>query len=281
MNPKRLKIFFLLNNDSLKRHESESKISKLWLSIQDFRVQVCITTTISARKATTSKPRTGFPVLAACRSATTASANQDWPFWRRPSPREAQSLDMDQTELDTFRRFTSRRNPPNRKVKEGWLVCGRRGGKSFILAMLTGSPGGCGPTSSVFRSAGDALSNRARFPGRRRRTRAFAAWRAWYESRLRRCGMFCPALCRLHRRAPTGGTTVDHAQRTRPFDGAIRQSRNANSQERSVRHRRSSTTAATAVSRARRWTEGMTPSHKTFSSDMRCPFSKPRRQPCR
>ncbi|GLS36062.1 hypothetical protein GCM10010869_16510 [Mesorhizobium tianshanense] len=46
------------------------------------------------------------------------------------------ALDMNPTELDTFRKFTHRKNPPSRQVKEGWLVCGRRGGKSFILALL-------------------------------------------------------------------------------------------------------------------------------------------------
>ena len=43
-------------------------------------------------------------------------------------------LEMERTEEELFHRFTGRVKPPE-KVKEGWLVVGRRGGKSLIAAL--------------------------------------------------------------------------------------------------------------------------------------------------
>ncbi len=44
------------------------------------------------------------------------------------------ALPMSAAELQTFRECTGRDEPPV-QVTEGWLVCGRRAGKSFILAL--------------------------------------------------------------------------------------------------------------------------------------------------
>jgi hypothetical protein len=46
------------------------------------------------------------------------------------------ALEMNQAEQTTFKKFTARDRPPQEAVKEAWLVCGRRGGKSFVLALL-------------------------------------------------------------------------------------------------------------------------------------------------
>jgi hypothetical protein len=35
-----------------------------------------------------------------------------------------------------FSKFTGRTTPPTSPLHEAWLVCGRRGGKSFILATI-------------------------------------------------------------------------------------------------------------------------------------------------
>jgi hypothetical protein len=39
-------------------------------------------------------------------------------------------------QLATYRRFTGRSTPPTAPLHEAWLVCGRRGGKSFVLATI-------------------------------------------------------------------------------------------------------------------------------------------------
>jgi hypothetical protein len=46
------------------------------------------------------------------------------------------ALPMTDTEVDVFRACTGRSSPPNRPFTEAWLVCGRRAGKSFTLAMV-------------------------------------------------------------------------------------------------------------------------------------------------
>jgi hypothetical protein len=45
------------------------------------------------------------------------------------------ALPMDESQLQTYRRCTGRENPPTRPASEGWLICGRRAGKSFVLAL--------------------------------------------------------------------------------------------------------------------------------------------------
>jgi hypothetical protein len=45
------------------------------------------------------------------------------------------ALPMTPDQLDVYRHCTGRTTPPTEPVKEAWLICGRRAGKSFILAL--------------------------------------------------------------------------------------------------------------------------------------------------
>jgi hypothetical protein len=45
-------------------------------------------------------------------------------------------LPMSDDQLATYRRFTGRSTPPTAPLHEAWLVIGRRGGKSFMLAVI-------------------------------------------------------------------------------------------------------------------------------------------------
>ena len=45
-------------------------------------------------------------------------------------------LEMDPQEVEIYRRFTGRTNPPRSPFKEVFLIIGRRGGKSFISALI-------------------------------------------------------------------------------------------------------------------------------------------------
>jgi len=45
-------------------------------------------------------------------------------------------LPMDSASLPTFQKLTGRTRPPAKQVREAWLVVGRRGGKSFITALI-------------------------------------------------------------------------------------------------------------------------------------------------
>jgi hypothetical protein len=46
------------------------------------------------------------------------------------------ALPMTEAQLVTYRQHTGRQEPPVAAFAEGWLVCGRRAGKSFILAVV-------------------------------------------------------------------------------------------------------------------------------------------------
>jgi hypothetical protein len=46
------------------------------------------------------------------------------------------AIPLDDDQLETFRKHTGRDRPPEAQVREAWLVCGRRAGKSFILALI-------------------------------------------------------------------------------------------------------------------------------------------------
>jgi hypothetical protein len=46
------------------------------------------------------------------------------------------ALPMTPEQLAVYQRCTGRTEPPARPASEGWLVCGRRAGKSFILAVI-------------------------------------------------------------------------------------------------------------------------------------------------
>ena len=45
-------------------------------------------------------------------------------------------LDMDDEQLAIYRECTGREAAPTERAGEGWLVCGRRAGKSFMLALV-------------------------------------------------------------------------------------------------------------------------------------------------
>jgi len=45
-------------------------------------------------------------------------------------------LPMDATEVEAYQRLTGRENPPGKQAREGWLVVGRRGGKSRMAALV-------------------------------------------------------------------------------------------------------------------------------------------------
>lgn len=45
-------------------------------------------------------------------------------------------LPMDDAQLDVFRRCTGRTTPPTAPSDEAWLIIGRRGGKSFVMALV-------------------------------------------------------------------------------------------------------------------------------------------------
>jgi hypothetical protein len=46
------------------------------------------------------------------------------------------ALPMNESERRIYRRCTGRKNPPKNALNECWLVIGRRGGKSFVLALI-------------------------------------------------------------------------------------------------------------------------------------------------
>jgi len=45
-------------------------------------------------------------------------------------------LDISKQDLEIFERCTGRKVPPAGGVRECWLICGRRAGKSFVLALV-------------------------------------------------------------------------------------------------------------------------------------------------
>src|ERR1043166_4001611 len=46
------------------------------------------------------------------------------------------ALPMSREQIAIYQRCTGRHNPLPGAASEGWLVCGRRAGKSFILALV-------------------------------------------------------------------------------------------------------------------------------------------------
>ena len=46
------------------------------------------------------------------------------------------ALPMTEEDLSIFRQLTGRHSPPDNPVTEAWLICGRRSGKSFIVALI-------------------------------------------------------------------------------------------------------------------------------------------------
>src|SRR5271165_7209584 len=46
------------------------------------------------------------------------------------------ALPMTASQLEIYKQFTGRTTPPAHPIYEAWLCIGRRGGKSFILAII-------------------------------------------------------------------------------------------------------------------------------------------------
>ena len=60
---------------------------------------------------------------------------ESWDCWRAfLATLFGEALEGDK--LDAYRRHTGRKQPPNFQAKEGWLIVGRRGGKSLIAALV-------------------------------------------------------------------------------------------------------------------------------------------------
>jgi hypothetical protein len=81
----------------------------------------------------------GGTILDACRDPTLFG-----PCFRDPATWRAWSvflkalfgLRMGKRERELFRQCTGREDPPAGGAREAWLVCGRRAGKSFVLALV-------------------------------------------------------------------------------------------------------------------------------------------------
>jgi hypothetical protein len=46
------------------------------------------------------------------------------------------ALPMSAAQLELYRKYTGRSTPPTEPLHEAWLICGRRAGKSFVLAVI-------------------------------------------------------------------------------------------------------------------------------------------------
>src|SRR6516225_3291222 len=46
------------------------------------------------------------------------------------------ALPMTPEQLELYRKYTGRTTPPSKPCSEGWLICGRRAGKSFMLSLV-------------------------------------------------------------------------------------------------------------------------------------------------
>jgi hypothetical protein len=46
------------------------------------------------------------------------------------------ALPMSKSEADVWRACTGRSGLPDQPFREAWLVCGRRSGKSFVMALI-------------------------------------------------------------------------------------------------------------------------------------------------
>jgi hypothetical protein len=80
------------------------------------------------------------PTILDAMSAPTCWANwfrdpTTWKSWHALL-RATFGLPLDQADLDVFRACTGRTAPPTAGFNEVWLICGRRAGKSFVLALI-------------------------------------------------------------------------------------------------------------------------------------------------
>lgn len=62
-------------------------------------------------------------------------AGHNWAVWRI-ALKAIFAIPMTSAEADIYRELTGRDTPPSTAAKEAWLVCGRRSGKSFIMALI-------------------------------------------------------------------------------------------------------------------------------------------------
>ena len=58
-----------------------------------------------------------------------------WDAWRAALA-ALFGLPMSEAQLEIYRRCTGRTTPPTTQAREGWFVCGRRGGKSLVMALV-------------------------------------------------------------------------------------------------------------------------------------------------
>ena len=68
------------------------------------------------------------------------------------------ALPMGETDLATYRACTGRTAPPTRTATEAWLICGRRAGKSFMLALTLSISRASMATGSTWRLVSAAPS---------------------------------------------------------------------------------------------------------------------------
>ena len=58
-----------------------------------------------------------------------------WAAWKT-ALRALYALPMSDADLDLYRRCTGLTDPPHEPAREGWFIVGRRGGKSYVMALL-------------------------------------------------------------------------------------------------------------------------------------------------
>src|SRR5690242_13911918 len=67
-------------------------------------------------------------------------AGPSWATWRAVL-KGAFALPMTAAEVELFR-FVAERDPPNNRVKEVWIIAGRRAGKDSVASLLGGYSAG-------------------------------------------------------------------------------------------------------------------------------------------
>jgi hypothetical protein len=65
---------------------------------------------------------------------------ESWNGWRTVL-RAAFALPMTKDEVAFFKSIAGGRDPPRRRVRELWCVCGRRSGKSAIISLISAHAG--------------------------------------------------------------------------------------------------------------------------------------------
>jgi hypothetical protein len=77
-------------------------------------------------------------ILDVIRQPAFAQWFKDWDTWQawRAFLASLFALPMSAEELAIYRRCTGRNEPPSQAHREAWLICGRRSGKSFTMALV-------------------------------------------------------------------------------------------------------------------------------------------------